>query len=56
MRALIEEQPLASIDYVSLADAATLDELEVAAKSPALLSLAVRFGDTRLIDNVTLEP
>ena len=52
----VEAQPLAEIDYVSLADASTLDELARAVEGPALLSLAVRFGGTHLIDNVTLEP
>ena len=32
----------------------TLEELDEV-KSPALVSLAVRFGKTRLIDNVVLE-
>jgi pantoate--beta-alanine ligase len=54
MTALIEQQPLAKIDYVSIADAETLDELE-RLKPPALVSLAVRFGKTRLIDNVVVE-
>ena len=55
MRREITAQPLARIDYVSLADAATLRELEGAVAAAALLSLAVRFGATRLIDNVVLE-
>ncbi len=50
----IAAQPLAEIDYVSLADSATLTELDGLIKPPALLSLAVRFGAARLIDNVTL--
>lgn len=50
----ISAQPLANIDYVSLADASTLEELTGPIITPALLSLAVRFGTTRLIDNVTL--
>jgi pantoate--beta-alanine ligase len=54
VRRQIEAQPLARIDYVSLADAETLAEAEGKVKAPSLLSLAVRFGDTRLIDNVTL--
>jgi len=40
-------------EYVSLADDATLAELD-RVEGPALLSLAVRFGATRLIDNVCL--
>ncbi len=54
MVALIQKQPLANIDYVSIADNETLDELDTV-KSPALVSLAVRIGNTRLIDNVVLE-
>ncbi|MCH8062640.1 MAG: pantoate--beta-alanine ligase [Chloroflexi bacterium] len=53
MRHTIEEEPLAKIDYVSVADGDTLRELDVAA-SPALVSVAVNFGKTRLIDNITL--
>ncbi len=54
MTALIKKQPLAAIDYVSIADTETLDELDTV-KPPALVSLAVRIGKTRLIDNVVLE-
>ena len=50
----IAAQPLAEIDYISLADPETLAELEGLIRPPALLSLAVRFGAARLIDNVTL--
>ena len=50
----IAAQPSAEIDYISLADTETLAELEGLIKPPALLSLAVRFGAARLIDNVTL--
>jgi len=55
MRHLIEQEPLAEIDYVSVADPATLEELDTVSPS-ALVSLAVRFGKTRLIDNVVLGP
>ena len=54
MVALIQKEPLAKIDYVSIADAATLYEQEKV-KPPALVSLAVKIGATRLIDNVVLE-
>lgn len=53
MRAQLAEEPLAAVEYVSVADAETLDELERVDR-PALLSLAVRFGSTRLIDNEPL--
>jgi len=51
---LIRKEPLAAIDYVSIADPETLDELEEV-KPPALVSLAVKIGETRLIDNVVLD-
>jgi len=54
MRAVLAQEPLAAVEYVSVADAATLQEVEGVA-GPALVSLAVRIGATRLIDNVTLE-
>jgi pantoate--beta-alanine ligase len=55
MRVEIATEPLAAPHYVSVADGATLAELErVPDPGPALLSLAVRFGETRLIDNEPL--
>jgi pantoate--beta-alanine ligase len=53
MRETLAEEPLARPDYVSVADGATLAELD-RVDGPAILSLAVRFGDTRLIDNEVL--
>jgi pantoate--beta-alanine ligase len=47
-------EPLASPDYISVADIETLIEVQQAISKPVLLSLAVRFGKTRLIDNITL--
>jgi len=55
MRSLIAAEPLAQVDYVSVADGETLQELE-RVTGAALASLAVRIGATRLIDNLTLEP
>jgi len=46
-------EPLAAPEYVSVADGTTLAELD-RVEGPALLSLAVRFGTTRLIDNEPL--
>jgi pantoate--beta-alanine ligase len=54
MRDELATEPLASPHYVSVADGATLAELD-RIDGPALLSLAVRFGATRLIDNEPLE-
>jgi len=53
MTSLIQNEPDASIDYVSVADPETMEELETIEKH-ALVSLAVKIGETRLIDNITL--
>ena len=50
----IAAQPLARIDYVSLADMESLAECEGRVTRDALLSVAVRFGKARLIDNTML--
>ncbi len=56
MRALIEAEPLAKPDYVSAADALTLQEAAAIDESHGLLlSLAVRVGKPRLIDNFLYE-
>ncbi len=53
MRAVLSEEPLADLDYVSCADRSDLTELD-RVDGPALLSVAVRFSSTRLIDNEPL--
>lgn len=53
MHQVLAREPLAHVEYVSAADPATLRELERIDRA-ALLSLAVRFGTTRLIDNLLL--
>ncbi len=53
MTELIQEQPLAEIDYISLADMETLGEMDTIVP-PVLISLAVKIGRTRLIDNIML--
>ena len=54
MRRILAEEPLANPEYVSVADGSTLEELTTVT-GPALLSMAVRFGSTRLIDNEPLQ-
>ena len=54
VRATIEAEPLARIDYVSVNDAETLEKLEKIEDRPALVSLAVFISNTRLIDNEVL--
>ncbi len=54
IRRTIAAHPDTRIDYISIADSGTLDELRVIDR-PALISLAVRVGATRLIDNIVVE-
>jgi len=53
MTSLIKTEPLGNVEYVSVADAETLEEL-VKIDRPAVISLAVKIGKTRLIDNILL--
>ena len=46
----------ATIEYVSVAHEPTLQEVNRIIDRPALLSLVVRFGQTRLLDNIELIP
>ena len=50
---MIAGEPLAQIDYVSIADGEMLEEA-AQANDGAMVSLAARFGKARLIDNVVL--
>jgi pantoate--beta-alanine ligase len=54
MTALISREPLAKIEYISIADTDTLEELSTI-NGQALASMAVRIGQTRLIDNIILK-
>jgi len=53
MTDLIKKEPLANIEYISFADNETLKEVHQV-KQPTLISMAVKFGKTRLIDNIVL--
>ena len=54
MRAVIEAEPLAKIDYVSIVDALTMQPVEKADHN-VLVAMAVYIGKTRLIDNFSYE-
>ena len=55
MSALIQERSSGVIDYISLANQDTLEEYTVLTGGDRILvSLAVRFGKTRLIDNCSI--
>jgi pantoate--beta-alanine ligase len=53
MQRALAQEPLAHPEYVSVADIDTLRELD-RVDGHVLLSMAVRFGSTRLIDNEML--
>jgi len=53
---VIEKEALAQIDYVSVADAESLDELSGLASRSIMVSMAVHIGKARLIDNAVLTP
>ncbi|MGB7340907.1 MAG: pantoate--beta-alanine ligase [Phototrophicaceae bacterium] len=50
----VNREPLAQLDYVSVADAATLTEITDASDNPLLVSLAAQVGKPRLLDNCLL--
>lgn len=54
MREIVEAEPLAQPDYISVADAGTLVELQSSSDDPMLLSLTVQIGKPRLLDNCLL--
>lgn len=54
MKELIQAEPLASIDYVSIVDGQMMQPI-AKIQDGALIALAVRFDNTRLIDNMTWE-
>ncbi len=52
---LIKKEPLAAIEYISIANPETLEELNGTLKGPALVSMVVKIGKPRLLDNVLLK-
>lgn len=50
MNEIIEKEPLAKVDYISIVDALTLQPVEYVER-PVLAAMAVYIGRTRLIDN-----
>jgi pantoate--beta-alanine ligase len=54
LRAVLDKEPLARTDYVSVADPTTLQEV-TRVDGPVLLSMAVFLGKARLIDNILLD-
>jgi pantoate--beta-alanine ligase len=54
IRTTVESEPRARLDYVTVADAETLEKVERLDDRPILIALAAYVGKTRLIDNTIL--
>ena len=54
VRSIIEAEPRARLDYVTVADAETMERLDKLDERPILIAVAVYLGKTRLIDNTVL--
>ena len=54
IRQTVESEPRARLDYVTIADAETLEKLDRVDERPTLIALAAYVGKTRLIDNMIL--
>ncbi len=55
MRLIVEQAGPADIDYISIVDPGTLAPVD-RITGPVLIALAVRIGQTRLIDNLLVDP
>lgn len=53
MEKRVLKEPSAVIDYIEICDAITLKKVDLI-EGPVIVALAVRFGKTRLIDNILL--
>ncbi|HEX8475151.1 MAG TPA: pantoate--beta-alanine ligase [Pyrinomonadaceae bacterium] len=57
VRAQIEAEPRARLNYVSVSDAETMEKLDkIPDDRPVLIAVAAHIGRTRLIDNIVLQP
>jgi len=54
IRTTVEAEPRARLDYVTVADAETLEKIDRLDDRPTLIALAAYVGKTRLIDNTIL--
>ncbi|HEX2270606.1 MAG TPA: pantoate--beta-alanine ligase [Pyrinomonadaceae bacterium] len=54
IRATIESEPRARLDYVTVADAETLERVDRIDERPTVIAVAAYIGKTRLIDNTIL--
>ena len=54
MTNIVDTEPLAKIDYISVVDANTMQPVQEIT-SPVLVAMAVYIGSTRLIDNFSFD-
>jgi pantoate--beta-alanine ligase len=54
IRATVESEPRARLDYVAVTDAESLEKVERIDERPTLVAVAAYIGKTRLIDNMIL--
>lgn len=54
IRTTVESEPRARLDYVTVADADTLEKVDKIDERPTLIAVAAYIGKTRLIDNTIL--
>jgi pantoate--beta-alanine ligase len=55
VRSNLEKQSMIRVDYVSINDAETFENIETINDRPVFISLAAYVGNTRLIDNIILK-
>src|ERR687894_3201948 len=57
VRAQVEAEPLARLEYVGVVDAETMEKYDrLPEDRPVLIALAAHVGKTRLIDNIIIQP
>jgi pantoate--beta-alanine ligase len=57
VRAQIDAEPLARLEYVGVVDAETMEKYDrIPEERPVLIALAAHVGRTRLIDNIVIQP
>lgn len=54
MEELVATEPLAELDYISIVEAGNLRPVDECADKPVLVSIVVKMGSTRLLDNIVL--
>ncbi|MEM1203471.1 MAG: pantoate--beta-alanine ligase [Acidobacteriota bacterium] len=55
VRAVLASEPSGTVDYVAVVDAATFAPVTTV-DGPSVVAIAVRFGRTRLLDNIHVDP